>query len=696
MTYNIDFQALALWIGVAAVVVGVYLFLSLDSSPVQDESTLSLDIQQDKVRPGDTVRITASNSTGPVEDVEINANGENIGNTNENGIAGYSVPENAEELNISGEHQGTTATLEASIEDGVFSVDDGSDSDDSTDSGGSQDGDEDSEPENDGSDSTNQDDDTANDSGDQTGGNGNNNQGSEQDDQTDDSEQGETGLALENDPVANELNTVTLTKNGDPVEASVYVNNAEIGTTSSTGALVFTVPNTQEITVSTDADIESGTFTVEGYTNKTGDDTTDQEPEVLDAYYQYTPESPSIGDEIEFDASQTTGNNIQSYEWDFGEGSTGTGQTATNTYGSAGTYTAELTVTDEEGNTDSIDADVTVEDQAEPDLLLRKPDDGSEHTETELQYNLTLYNGLEGSEYRILTNGNTAHTGQIGKDGTTELTPIVTVPDGEFTTTAEIDQGAETYTSETKTITAGQTAQEPSFVLNFPSDGQTFESFNDQMEIDFEYTVEEKGWADESTVEIVETGDSYTRTVSSGETYGSNFDPELEASNEGSTYDYRVTLFNSDGQETSKTKSFNVVKSQPTYMATLGGPKGTESDPQQINYYEGVTLTTDVESETNSQLKIIVEANEDGENTFETEEGEQTVSYSEGDTVSEDTLSVREGVDTTKQISTTFNVAMQYRWKAQIIADSSVQTETDYQYFETTEEPGSGGSGDEG
>ena len=44
---------------------------------------------------------------------------------------------------------------------------------------------------------------------------------------------------------------------------------------------------------------------------------------------------------------------IESYEWDFGDGTTSTGVTATHTYASAGIYQVTLTVIDNEGNTDT-------------------------------------------------------------------------------------------------------------------------------------------------------------------------------------------------------------------------------------------------------------------------------------------------------------------------------------------------------
>jgi trimeric autotransporter adhesin len=63
-----------------------------------------------------------------------------------------------------------------------------------------------------------------------------------------------------------------------------------------------------------------------------------------------------------FDGSTSTDidGTIAAYNWDFGDGQTGTGQTTSHTYAAAGTYTVTLTVTDNSGATANVQQQVTV------------------------------------------------------------------------------------------------------------------------------------------------------------------------------------------------------------------------------------------------------------------------------------------------------------------------------------------------
>ncbi|HEY0513817.1 MAG TPA: PKD domain-containing protein [Thermoanaerobaculia bacterium] len=61
----------------------------------------------------------------------------------------------------------------------------------------------------------------------------------------------------------------------------------------------------------------------------------------LQAAFGFSPTSPKPGDSVSFDASASTGGPTD-YNWTFGDGSLGTGKTATHTYANAGTYVVQL------------------------------------------------------------------------------------------------------------------------------------------------------------------------------------------------------------------------------------------------------------------------------------------------------------------------------------------------------------------
>ena len=84
-------------------------------------------------------------------------------------------------------------------------------------------------------------------------------------------------------------------------------------------------------------------------------------PAVLEsptASFTYSTEDQTVS----FDASDSSDSDgiITTYQWDFGDASTGTGMTASHTYASATTYTVKLTVTDSDGLTDEIEKIITI------------------------------------------------------------------------------------------------------------------------------------------------------------------------------------------------------------------------------------------------------------------------------------------------------------------------------------------------
>jgi len=80
------------------------------------------------------------------------------------------------------------------------------------------------------------------------------------------------------------------------------------------------------------------------------------------ANFTYSPENPTTADTITFDASESydPDGTITSYDWDFCEGNTSSGEIVTHRYTSTGTYMVNLTVTDDDGATDSTLKVITV------------------------------------------------------------------------------------------------------------------------------------------------------------------------------------------------------------------------------------------------------------------------------------------------------------------------------------------------
>ncbi len=105
---------------------------------------------------------------------------------------------------------------------------------------------------------------------------------------------------------------------------------------------------------------------------------------------------------------------IQSYDWNFGDETTATGETVSHTYGTGGKYTVTLTVTDDDGVTDSTSQEVAVSEPSTDGIVLD-----------------ATGNKIKGEHYVNLTwNGASGELVDVYRDG---LKVTTTANDGEHT-----------------------------------------------------------------------------------------------------------------------------------------------------------------------------------------------------------------------------------------------------------------------
>ena len=82
----------------------------------------------------------------------------------------------------------------------------------------------------------------------------------------------------------------------------------------------------------------------------------------ISADFTFSPSAPAVGKTVSFTDQSTSDGTITARDWDFGDGTTGTGATPTHTYDATGDYQVELTVTDDEGVTSTATQTLTVGD----------------------------------------------------------------------------------------------------------------------------------------------------------------------------------------------------------------------------------------------------------------------------------------------------------------------------------------------
>lgn len=149
-------------------------------------------------------------------------------------------------------------------------------------------------------------------------------------------------------------------ENTNPLANVPITLTTTAGQLSSGGASLTTgadgrVQDTLQTTATAELTASSGSITA----NLTVTVETNESPV---ASFVFSPTTPLKDQTVHFDASGSTDNDgsIVSYQWNFGDGDSGSGRTASHRFRHAGTYDVLLTVTDDDGAANSTSNSVSV------------------------------------------------------------------------------------------------------------------------------------------------------------------------------------------------------------------------------------------------------------------------------------------------------------------------------------------------
>lgn len=196
----------------------------------------------------------------------------------------------------------------------------------------------------------------------------------------------------------------------DPTANFTFVDNICAGSSASFTSTSTTNPSGQTINSYSwtfgDGQTGSGASVSHNYNTpgdyqvtlavSTGGHCTDQITKTIHVRPQptasFTATTVCQGNPTQF-TSTSTGQNITGYQWNFGDGQSGTGQTANHTYSQAGTYQVTLTVTTSYGCTDQITQSVTVNEQPTASFTATTVCQGqaTQFTSTSTGQNITSY-----------------------------------------------------------------------------------------------------------------------------------------------------------------------------------------------------------------------------------------------------------------------------------------------------------------
>jgi PKD repeat protein len=290
-----------------------------------------------------------------------------------------------------------------------------------------------------------------------------------------------------------------------------------------------------------------------------------------------SPQTAEPGSQVTFDASSSTDvdGSIVSYEWAFGDGTTATGQSVSHAYDSTGTYSATLTVTDNEG---AVSSDVvTIQVSSTSGELTA---DASANQTTANPGELVVFDGVGSSapdgfveSYEWDFGDGTTATGDLvnhsyGSTGTYTATLTVTSDSGE-TATDTVEVSIEANGPPTTSISANRTSAKVDEAIALDGSGSS--------DADGSITSYEWDFGDGTTA----TGPDATHRYASAGEYTVTLTTQ---DNDGATSSDTVTVSVAENQPPSASATANRTSAKVDEAVAFDGSASSDSDGTITSY----------------------------------------------------------------------------------------------------------------
>jgi len=291
------------------------------------------------------------------------------------------------------------------------------------------------------------------------------------------------------------------------------------------------------------------------------------------------PTQPNVWMSFNAAGSYDIDGSIVQYAWSFGDGSTGSGSLAYHRYASAGSYTARLTVTDDDGATNSDELTVVIQSTAAPDLTVQNlsysptsPTQGQS-----VAFSITVYNAgnAAAGTFRVRLQGSGSATATYisqlaaGASQTIALTRTLSASTETFTVTVDdlgqVNESNETNNTQSVTIVASTPAPTANAGGPYSATAGQAIAFNGTAS------------GGQITSYVWTFGDGASATGSTpSHTYAS-----------AGTYTVYLTVYGPGGQSTASTQAV-ITQAQPALTAQVSLPKSS----YEIGEHIAITFVT--------------------------------------------------------------------------------------------------------